>query len=297
MVRRPALAPGTRLTRHDALRLRIGSRPGVVVDDSALLRAVVAAIDGVQDRDVVCAAAAEAAGCEIAAAGSLLDDLVGRGAVVEAEHWIRCRAPRDEVAAAVLRDRDPVATSARARTVLAVHAGPGCHDLADLVRLGARIGGVAVRDDRPPHVIAVVTVGEPHRDTIESLVGTGAAVLPVVLDEGRCVAGPWIVAGRTPCLRCADHARAWWSSGWAGHWPSLDRSDRPHAVGVELAQSVAALVVSDVLAACDRQPVRTVGARLTIGPEPTRATRLAVAFHPDCPCHLLTTHDGETPVS
>ena len=32
MVRRPALAPGTHLTRHDAHRLRIGSHPGVVVE-------------------------------------------------------------------------------------------------------------------------------------------------------------------------------------------------------------------------------------------------------------------------
>lgn len=109
--------------------------------------------------------------------------------------------------------------------------------------------------------------------------------------------GPLDRRGAHPCLRCADHARASWATGWAGHWPSLDRPDRPHAVGAELAQAVAALVVSDVLAACDRQAVRTVGARLTIGPEPTRATRLAVAFHPDCPCHLLTTHVAESPVS
>lgn len=297
MVRRPALAPGTHLTRHDAHRLRIGSHPGVVVSDSALLRALVAAIDGVQTREVVCRAAAETTGCEVGAARALLDDLVGRGAVVEAEAWLRCRAPRDEVAAAVLRGRDPAAMTARARTVLAVHAGPGCHDLADLVRLGARIGGISVRDDRDAHVLVVLTVGEPHRDTIESLATTGASVLPVVLDEGRCVVGPWTTAGRTPCLRCADHARASWSTSWSGHWPTLDRPDRPHAVGAELAQSVAALVVSDVLAACDRQPVRSVGARLTVGPEPTRATRLAVAFHPDCPCHLLTTHDAGAPVS
>lgn len=297
MVRRPALAPGTHLTRHDAHRLRIGSHPGVVVDDSALLRALVAAIDGVQDRELVCEAAARTVGCDVSAAHALLDHLAGRGAVVEAEAWTRCRAPRDEVGAAVLRGRDPAATTARARTTLAVHAGPGCHDLAELVRLGARIGGVAVRDDHAAHVLVVLAVGEPPRDTIESLTNTGAAVLPVVLDEGRCVVGPWAAAGRTPCLRCADLARASWSSSWAGHWPTLDRPDRPHAVGAELAQSVAALIVSDVLAACDRQPVRTVGARLTVGPEPTRATRLTVAFHPDCPCHLLTTQDGDTPVS
>ncbi len=297
MVRRPALAPGTHLTRHDALRLRLGSHPGVVVDDSALLRALVAAIDGVQSRALVCRAAAEVAGCAARAADALLDELVGRGAVVEAADWIRCRAPRDEVAAAVLRGRDPAALSARARTVLSVHAGPGCHDLADLVRLGARIAGVSLREDRSAHVLVVLTVGEPHRDTIESLTATGAMVLPVVLDEGRCVVGPWTSPGRTPCLRCADLARASWSTSWAGHWPSLDRPDRPHAVGAELTQSVAALVVSDVLAACDRQPVRTAGARLTVGPEPDHATRLSVAFHPDCPCHLLTAHETASSVS
>src|SRR5688500_10704705 len=120
MVRRPALAPGTHLTRHDARRLRIGSYPGVVVDDSVLVRALVAAIDGVRTREIVCGAAAETTGCEVGEARALLDDLVGRGAVVEAQEWIRSRAPRDEVAAAVLRGRDPAGTSARARTVLGV---------------------------------------------------------------------------------------------------------------------------------------------------------------------------------
>ncbi|WP_229051641.1 hypothetical protein [Aeromicrobium sp. Leaf350] len=287
MVRRPALSPGAHLTRHDARRLRIGSHPGVVVDDSPLLRALVRAIDGVQDQAQVCGAAAEATGSDPRDAHALLDELVRRGAVVDADPWLRVRAPRDEVVAAVLCGRDPAAAGGRARTGLVVHAAPACHDLADLVRLGARIGGVSHRSDRPTRVQVVVTTGEPHRETIDALACSGSAVLPVTLAEGRCVVGPWIERGRTPCLRCADLSLTAWDAGWSGQWPSLDRADRPHGVGVEVAQATAALVVADVLAACDRGRPRTVGARFTIGPEPARATRLAVGFDPECPCHLL----------
>ncbi|GAA1724705.1 hypothetical protein [Aeromicrobium alkaliterrae] len=288
MVRRPALSPGSHLTRHDARRLRIGSHPGVVIDDSPLLRALVAAIDGVRDAELACAAAAEATEQDPAVARELLDELIRRGAVVDAEPWLRVRAPRDEVVAAVLAGRDPGPMSGRARTGLSVHAAPTCHDLSDLIELGARIGGVSSRPHRTPRIHVAVSVGEPHRDTVEDLAAAGAPVLPVALAEGRCVIGPWIERGRTPCLRCADLARSTWDHSWAGHWPSLDRPDRPHGVGAEVAQLAAMLVVADVLAACDGRRPRTVGARLTTGPAPGSAAAAPVPFDPGCPCHVLT---------
>ncbi|MFT4188139.1 MAG: hypothetical protein QM621_06110 [Aeromicrobium sp.] len=291
-----ALPPGARVARHDARRLRVGSRPGVLVDDSPGARAVLLAVDGVRDRDRVRSAAAKTSGEPVEAIDRLLDRLIDCGAVLANAPWTRLRAPADEIQAAVLRGRDPHALSGRSHASLTTHAALGCADLAELIALSARVGGVSPRPNGGPRLHVVATPGEPPRDDVDELTDTGATVLPVGLIEGRCVVGPWIVPGQTPCLRCADLTRATWEPGWTGHWPDLDRPDRPHAVGVELLQAVAAFVVSDVLAACDGRLPRTHSARFLLGPEPDQAHRSRVDLHPTCVCHAAPSPSTAEPV-
>ncbi|MFT4298840.1 MAG: hypothetical protein QM597_04285 [Aeromicrobium sp.] len=296
MVFRPALAPGAHLTRHDTTHLRIGDGDRVVLPDSEALQALVTAIDGVRDRDVVCREAAEHSGAPPGEVAGLLDLLIARGAVVDAEPWLRLLAPRNEIASAIRRGVDPETLADRAHTVLALHAAPSCADLADLIGAAARMGGLSQRADQPPDLHVLATTGEPPRDLIESLAATGAHVLPVALSEGRCIVGPWTDLGRTPCPRCADFAQALWGCGPCGLWPSLDRPDRLHGVGVETAQAAASLIVADLLAAADGRRPATVGTRFAIGPDAHHATRLAVDFAEDCTCHLLSSVGPGSPV-
>jgi hypothetical protein len=297
---RLALAPGAHLTRHDGRHLRIGSHPGVVIEDTPVVRALVGAIDGVRTREHVTRLVVEALPSESTGTiGAALRHLEDRGAVVVADRWNASRAPRAEVLSAVLRGQDTRHLSRRGATRLTVHTGAGCDELGGLVRQAARVGGIGSGTAGAPHVQVVVTAGEPHRDTIDALGASGSVVLPVVLGEGRALVGPWIAAGHAPCLRCADAARATWDPSWAHRWPSLDRVDRSHGVGVDVLLPAAGLVVADVLAACDGRRPHTLGTRTSLGPHPSQTHDLEVAWQPGCPCHLLTPglRDGAADVS
>jgi len=59
-------------------------------------------------------------------------------------------------------------------------------------------------------VMLVAGVGEPDRDLLDPYVRDGVPHLVVRLTEGDAVVGPFVVPGRTACLRCVDahHAEA-----------------------------------------------------------------------------------------
>ncbi len=84
-----------------------------------------------------------------------------------------------------------------------------------LVRLLGDSGLVVRRSDRlepgtgtagtgPGSLVVLVTAGEPHRDDVDVLVGSGLAHLLLWSRGGLPRVGPLVVPGATACLRCLD---------------------------------------------------------------------------------------------
>lgn len=55
-----------------------------------------------------------------------------------------------------------------------------------------------------PDVVVVVGLGEPHRDTLDPLVRDSCPHVLVTAVDGRVRVGPFVVPGRTACVRCID---------------------------------------------------------------------------------------------
>jgi hypothetical protein len=113
----------------------------------------------------------------------VLDSLVASGLVVSED--------RD----AVRRDR---------LAACAVHVDAPVEVAAGLVRLlGA--AGLGVTDDAAAASAAVTwTEGEPARDRLDGWMRSGTPHLVVREEPAGIVLGPYVVPGRTACLRCVD---------------------------------------------------------------------------------------------
>lgn len=113
---------------------------------------------------------------------------------------------------AVDDDEQSLLDRARAATRVRVVASEPWHSTAvswlQAAGLGVEVDGAAEPDDGPedplPHPTLLVHDGDPDRDEVDQLLRTGAPVLVVAVVDARVRVGPFIVAGRSPCLRCLD---------------------------------------------------------------------------------------------
>ncbi len=105
----------------------------------------------------------------------------------------------------------------RARTDLDLLVVGSPERTEPLVRLLAECGLAARRSDRleppvaatepgqgPGPLVVLVTPGEPHRGSVDVLVGSGLAHLLLWSRGGLPRVGPLVVPGATACLRCLD---------------------------------------------------------------------------------------------
>ncbi len=126
-------------------------------------------------------------------------------------------------------------------------------------------------------VVLVAGVGEPDRELLDPCVRDGVPHLVVRLTEGDAVVGPFVVPGRTACLRCVDahhagptHGGRSWSRSRRRR-TSRPRDDAvPEPVDPALARLALAWAARDL-----RQPRGEAGSR--------RPGRPRSGYHPTSP--------------
>jgi len=178
------LRPGVGLARRDAGLLQLGVDPplAAVLPDSDAVRLLLVEL---------------AHGGPLTTLGPVtvpvLDALVAAGLVVA-------------------QDVDAERRARRARCVVHVDAPDGVlPDLARLVEVaGLRLSPVGSRAvasnpvESGATVALVWTEGEPSRDRLDGWMRSGTPHLVVREGAGGVVLGPYVVPGRTACLRCVD---------------------------------------------------------------------------------------------
>jgi bacteriocin biosynthesis cyclodehydratase domain-containing protein len=142
-----------------------------------------------------------------------------------------------------------------------------------------------------PDVGVLLGVGEPDRELLDEWTRAATPYLLVRLTEGRAVVGPFVVPGRTACLRCIDahHTDA------DPAWPLLVRQyaeaasrDRPDGAPEPVDPLLAALAVSwaarDLAAYVDGQRPSTWSTTLTLHPRPDALESRIWLRHAACSC-------------
>jgi len=125
-----------------------------------------------------------------------------------------------------------------------------------------------------------VTAGIPH--------------LPVAVVDGTAVLGPFVLPGRTGCLRCVDSARAARDPSWPTLVAQLPAAapTPPHGVPAPcspvLESALAAWCAREVLAHLSHAHVVTYGASLRFDDDLVEQVRHTWPLHPDCGCALLS---------
>lgn len=137
-----------------------------------------------------------------------------------------------------------------------------------------------------PHVVLVsahvVPVGTARRPDL-----AGRAVLPVVLQSGRIVVGPWTGTPGAPCLHCLDLHRRDHDGAWPVVAAAFDdptfRTDPPvHPAGVlALAQALILLLLDGQDAG--HPPTRGLG--YEVGERPPHLVTRQWTTHPTCSWH------------
>ncbi|MEJ7630423.1 MAG: hypothetical protein WKF54_12600 [Nocardioidaceae bacterium] len=208
---RPTLRPGLHVLRRDVRTLQLGLEwPGVAaLPDSPAVQAVLEAVDGFRDVHGVLLAA-EARGVERSDGQVVLEALLDSGALVDqavvsppglhraswSAMWLL--AGPLQSAAAVL--------TARRRSRVHV-AGSG--RVADLVRTLVEDEHVPVTSSAGEATVLVLAGDrEPSRESADEAMRRGVPFLCVGLRELVGLVGPFVVPGRTACVRCVDLARS-----------------------------------------------------------------------------------------
>lgn len=292
---RPTIRPGLRLLRRDAHTLQLGlDWPGLcLVRDTPVVRAVLDAVDGFRAADAVVLAAA-AQGHQREACAEALAALMRCGAVVDGNRPRDPDVPSSAWAAWSLlagpqREASDVASSRRRRRVAV--CGDGV--VADRVRGLLPGSQVRVAADRTAADLVVMAVDdEPDRQSSDELMGLGVPHLWASLRDLVGVVGPFVLPGRTGCLRCADEARGDRDPGW----PTLlaAATAKPIATPATddvLAALVAAWAVHEVAVWASDLPPQTWNHLVEIPYGSSPVERVAVDPHPRCGCGWFRRQD------
>lgn len=292
---RPMLRPGMNLLRRDPRTLQLGLEwPGVAaLHASPTVRAVLEAVDGFRDVSAVVMAAA-AQGVAVDEAREAVEALIDAGALVDQAVVKPPDVPESTWAAMWLlagpRGTADGVLASRRRTRVHV-AGAG--GVAKAVRslLGQEKLGLA-NEAADATVTVVASDQEPSRELADDAMRSGLPFLCVGLRELVGLVGPFVVPGRTACLRCVDLSRSQLDPCWrtlvdatqagqatvASCPPSLVAATAGYA-----AQEVALWASGALPACCDGvvEIPHGLGQVQTVGYQP----------HPQCGCGWRTGHE------
>lgn len=282
------LRPGMHVLRRDMRTLQLGLEwPGIAaLVDSPSVRAVLASVDGFRDVAGI-VLAAKSLGVDADDAAVAVEALVGAGALVDqsvirpsgvdeatwASMWLL--AGRTSNAAAVLSSR---------RATRVYVAGTG--RVADQVRTLVTGEQIPLHPTREGATLVVVASDrEPSRDASDEVMSVGLPFLCVGVRELVGVVGPFVVPGRTACIRCIDLSRSQLEPCWAtlvdsaNHNPIPGGCCPPSLVAVTAgyaAQEVALWASGSLPVSCDALVEIPHG----LGPVHTRGYEP----HPHCGC-------------
>jgi bacteriocin biosynthesis cyclodehydratase domain-containing protein len=289
----PLLLPGTHVVRRGPDEIQAGlARDAAVTLGRAPARLDVLHADGGVMRT-------------LRRGGLLIDDDRPLRTALPAEGagspWVR-----HTLAALARRAPHRLESSLRSRSKHLVTVSPFGHpisrELADDVeelcrRAGLRLPGprrpgptprTAVQP-QPVHVL--VGVGEPTRDLLDDRVRESVPHLVVRLVEGRAVVGPFVVPGRTACLRCTDAYLTEEDPAWpllVQQYARSTRSDRsdgiPEPVDAALAAVAVGRAARDLAAFTEGERPVSWSATTTISADLAEITTTHWPPHPHCGC-------------
>ncbi len=140
-------------------------------------------------------------------------------------------------------------------------------------------------------VRVLVGVGEPTRELVDPWLRDGTPHLLVRLTEGRAVVGPFVLPGRTACLRCLDAYRREEDPVWpllVEQYARATRADRVDGIPEPLDAALAAVAVGwaarDVASYAEGATPSTLGATVTFSPLLESVSRQEWRQHPHCGC-------------
>jgi bacteriocin biosynthesis cyclodehydratase domain-containing protein len=282
----PMLLPGTHLLRRADDRYQAGLGDGVV-----LPRPLTRPSDLVNDQ-------------------AAADDLVRRGLAVADDRITREAFPaeaggdawhRHTVAALARRVGNRVGDALAGRSQQLIVVQPFGHPLSerladDLLTLGDRAGlalsrARRIRARRPTLIHVLVGVGEPARHLLDRWLHVGRPHLVVRMVEGQALVGPYVVPGRTACLRCVDS----WLADDDPSWPLLveqyarasaaDRPDGiPEPVDAALASLAVAWAVRDLATLAEGDVPTTWSSTVRVAADLSVIETRAWPPHPRCGC-------------
>lgn len=286
---RPILRPGTHVLRRGAGDLQVGLDPQVALvlpDDEQVrtsLRLLSASASLEQHPDP--------------ATVDLLDAhdlLVDERALVAPLASDDLSPPATAALARAAGSDAPAVRSTRARwrTQTRTFGNPhGSVLRRDLIGLLAAGGLREHRGAAEPDCGVLLGVGEPDRELLDEWTRAGTPYLLVRLTEGRAVVGPFVVPGRTACLRCVDahHTDA------DPAWPLLVRqyaaaSSRDRADGATepvdplLAALALAWAARDLATYVDGHRPSTWSATVTLQSRPCEPETRSWLRHAACSC-------------
>jgi bacteriocin biosynthesis cyclodehydratase domain-containing protein len=294
---RPILRPGCHVLKRGDGRLQVGLDPrhAVVLPDTEPVRGALRLLRNPAERGTPPDPAS-------------VEDLSGAGLLVDADallpHIAVQRRPggvdRHEVAAVAssLGDDVPQALALRARHrvgVLPFGGEPGRALGDQLIGLAQQAGLSGRPRPRSPRagtrLAAVVGIGEPHRDLLDDLLRSGTPHVLVRLAEGAASVGPFVVPGRTACLRCLDAHCTDADTEWpllVQQYAAASSRARPDGAPEPVDPLLAALALAwaarDVATYVDGGRPSTWSATVTVDPRLTRLETRRWLRHPACSC-------------
>lgn len=274
MIRRPVIAPGLPVVVGPTGTVQVGLAPDhrLRVPDTPAVRRTLAILTRGETLPET---------REVARARSLLEPALRDGDALVRPGI----APADVAAVTLAHPRSAPARLAarqRARVEVVGDLGVDVTPLLDAVGL-ARRGA-----DDAASVVLALSRGEPSREPLDDLTRADVPHLVVRAVESAIVVGPFVVPGRTACLRCCDLHRDDRDPGYSRLLAAAIRSRRSDGVAepvdtalcwVALGQAVADLVRH---AEGDRPSTWSSTVRADTGTEPTAPRSWSP--HPDCGC-------------
>jgi len=166
--------------------------------------------------------------------------------------------------------------------------GPGLPAVDELLRAA---GVTTTSDLHDADAVVVLRVGELPRERLDPLLRRGISHVVVRLVDGGALVGPFVVPGKTACLRCIDahqslvdpdHVAVTTRYAEATARPRAD--GMPDVVDPALATIALAWAVRDVVAHLEGAAPSTWSRTLLLHPDPTQRREERWLRHPMCAC-------------